>query len=126
MFGLDISYVHPELVHLVWVTIGVVLLLGWLELRGRDALNRFVSTVMQRRLAERPSTGRILARLALILAALLAGVWGLRQPQTSGVPETVSSTKVSADIMVVLDVSKSMLTADAMPDRLERANAEID
>jgi Ca-activated chloride channel family protein len=126
MFGLDVQFQHPGLVHLMWVAAGVVALLGWLELRGRDVLERFVSAVMQRRLAERPTTGRILARLGLILVALIAGVFALMRPQTQGVTETVSSSKVSADIMVVLDVSKSMLAADTAPSRLERAKAEID
>ena len=33
--------------------------------------------------------------------------------------------RVSADIMVVLDVSRSMLADDAAPTRLDRAKAEI-
>jgi Ca-activated chloride channel family protein len=128
MFGLDLdlTFAHPELVHLTWAAAAVVVLLGWLELHRRDVLERFVSAVMQRRLAERPTTGRILARLGLVFVALVAGVLGLMRPQTRGVTETISSSKVSADIMIVLDVSKSMLAGDTAPSRLERAKAEID
>jgi Ca-activated chloride channel family protein len=67
----------------------------------------------------------MLARLGLVLLALLAGVGALMRPQAIGETSSVSSTRASADVIVVLDVSKSMLAEDAAPNRLERAKAEI-
>ena len=46
------------------------------------------------------------------------------RPQTPGGTETIDRG-VQADIMVVLDVSRSMLAEDAAPSRLARAKAEI-
>lgn len=116
---------RPELVHLLWAALAVVLVLGWLDLRGRDRLRRYVSPVMAARLASQASTERRLARLGAIFACLGFGVIALMRPQAPGEVESVRATKVSADIMVVLDVSKSMLAEDAAPTRLARAKAEV-
>jgi Ca-activated chloride channel family protein len=123
--GLDLHFAHPAWVHLLWAVLALVALLLRLELAGRDVLGRFVSPIMQRRLADRPSTGRIALRMGLFGASLALAVLALMRPQTRGVAETVSS-RVQADVAFVLDVSKSMLAEDAPPNRLERAKAEID
>jgi Ca-activated chloride channel family protein len=120
-----LSFVHPYWIHLVWVALAVTGVLAWLELRGRDTLGRFLSETMQRRLSDRPTLGRRLLKLGLVLVSLVAGVLGLMRPQTPGGTEVLSSRRVSADIMVVLDVSRSMLAEDAAPNRLARAKAEI-
>jgi Ca-activated chloride channel family protein len=120
-----VSFASQQWVHLVWVALVLVGLLALLELRARDTLARFVSVVMQIRLTERQSTARRLVKLGLILATLVLGVLGLMRPQTHGGMETLSTRRIAADIMVVLDVSKSMLAEDAAPNRLARAKAEI-
>jgi len=109
----------------MWIVVALVALLSWQELRSRDVLGRFVSRLMQARLAERQSSERRIARLALVFLCLSAAVLALMQPQTKGRTETVSAGRVSADIVIVLDVSKSMLAEDAAPYRLARAKAEI-
>lgn len=126
MLGLDnVTYVHEPLKHLAWAVIAFVVLLFLLESRSRTVLGRFVSPVMQHRLAARPSRQRRVVRLGFILASLLLGTVALMRPQTPGATEAIAAGRVSADIMVVLDVSRSMLADDAAPTRLERAKAEI-
>lgn len=119
------TWLHPERVHLLWLALGATALLAWLELRGREHLARFVSRAMQARLAARATIERRIARLVAICACLCFGVLALMRPQTAGEVESVRTSRVSADIMVVLDVSKSMLAEDAAPSRLARAKAEI-
>jgi Ca-activated chloride channel family protein len=123
--GQGLHFVHPALVHLLWIAVALTALLAWLELRGRDVLGRFLSAVMQRRLADRPTGGRIALRMGLLGASLALGVLALMRPQTRGTTETLSS-RARADVMFALDVSKSMLAEDASPSRLARAKAEID
>ena len=106
------TFLYPELIHLVWAVVALVALLAWLELRGQSALARFLSPVMLIRLSDRPSLSRRIVKLGLILATLVLGVVALMRPQSHGA-EMVSSRRVSSDIMVVLDVSKSMLAEDA-------------
>jgi len=121
----DWVWVHPELVHLVWIAIAVVTLLVFLELRGRDALKRFVSAVMSRRLAHRQSAELRVTRLVFIGGTLLFGIVALMRPQSPAASEKVTASRSSADIIVAIDVSRSMLAEDAAPYRLARAKAEV-
>ncbi|MDB4958439.1 MAG: von Willebrand factor type [Myxococcales bacterium] len=119
---------HPvdvEHVHLVWAVLLLVGLLVVLELRARGAMAEFLSPIMQRRLTARASFDRTLLKLGLVLLSLLCGVGALMRPQARGITETVAASQTSADVMFLLDVSRSMLAEDAAPNRLARAKAEI-
>lgn len=121
----DIAFLHPQLLWLLAPALGVFAILLGFERRQSTLLSRFLSTLMQRRLASRLPPGRRLARRGFIFLTLLCGTLALSRPQSQGELETVRTTQVSADLMVVLDVSRSMLAEDAAPSRLLRAKAEI-
>jgi Ca-activated chloride channel homolog len=114
-----------EWVHLMWVALALVAGLAVLEVRSRGQLVRFLSPVMLRRLAATSSGARVALRLSLLWLSLALGVLALMQPQAPGATETVAASRSAADVMFVLDVSKSMLAEDAAPNRLARAKAEI-
>jgi Ca-activated chloride channel family protein len=122
---IDWTPLYPERIHLVWLVIAVVVGLFLLELRSRDALSTFLSPVMQQRLTAHATFQRSVVRLGLIGLAMLAGVLALMRPQAAGQTENVPMSEASADVMFVLDVSRSMLAEDAAPNRLARAKAEI-
>jgi Ca-activated chloride channel family protein len=89
----------------------------------RRALQRFASWNLLGHLAPPLSWGRPLARLLLIvlcLTALVAAIinprWGEREQQV---------VRRNIDLMVLLDVSRSMLARDIAPNRLERAKVSI-
>jgi Ca-activated chloride channel homolog len=113
------------IIHLMWVALAVVAVLAVLEVRSRDAMQEFLSPVMQRRLAARPSQSRIAARLGLIMFALAFGVIALTRPQATVTAQSVATIDAASDVVFVLDVSKSMLAEDARPNRLSRAKVEI-
>ena len=119
-----VTFANPAWVHLVWLALVFAGVLAWLELRGRDRLGRFVSPAMQARLAHGASTARRALRVTLVLATLLLGIVALMRPQTPGGTE-VAARGAGADIVVALDVSRSMLAQDAAPNRLARAKADI-
>lgn len=119
-----VVFANPAWIHGVWPALALVALLAYLDWRRRDALGRFVAPPMQPRLAQGASLKRRIGRLAFVLATLLFGIVALMRPQTPGGTEAVAR-KVGADVMVVLDVSKSMLAEDAAPNRLARAKADI-
>jgi len=120
-----LSWVHPEAVHLLWPALfGVVVLVG-LELRNRERLSEFLSPLMQSRLCDRVSKWRSVSRLLALGACAFFGVLAIMRPQTTGEVETLAGARLSADVMVALDVSKSMLADDAAPTRLLRAKAEV-
>ena len=122
---IDWQFAEVQRIHLVWLALAIVIVLGVLELRSRSALGAFLSPVMQRRLTAQPTLARLIARLGLILLALLAAIGALMRPQVRGETETVTSFQATADVMFVLDTSRSMLAEDAPPNRLARAKAEI-
>lgn len=121
----DWTWGHRDRVHLLWAVLVLVGIVAALEWHGRDALGRFLSPLMQRRLVTRPSLGRTIARLALLTLAMFAMVLALMRPRSLHAGETVISARFAADVVVVLDVSKSMLAEDVAPNRLVRARAEI-
>jgi len=122
---IDWQFAEVQRAHLVWLALAAVIVLGVLELRGRSALGAFLSPVMQRRLTAQASLGRLAARLGLVLLAMLAAIGALMRPQVRGETETVTAVQATADVMFVLDTSRSMLAEDAPPNRLARAKAEI-
>jgi Ca-activated chloride channel family protein len=121
----DWRFAHVERVHLVWAAVAIVGLLAVLELRSRGALAAFLSPVMQRRLTAQASPARTGVKLGLVLLSLVAAVGALMRPQARGEIETTDAVTSSADVLFVLDVSRSMLAEDAPPNRLARAKAEI-
>lgn len=125
MSDFDFSWAYPERVHWIWLAIAIVVGLGALEVQRADALGRFMSPAMQARLAWRPSRERLWARLALVLVALACGVAALMRPQGRSETEATTQARTTADVIVVLDVSKSMLATDVPPNRLARARIEI-
>lgn len=122
---LNLEWGNRELVHLIWLAVAVTLSIAWLESRGHKSLDRVLSKVMQGRLAQRLGPGQRRLRLLLIFGTQALTILALMRPQTPGGLESVSASRTAADIMVVLDVSKSMLAEDAAPNRLARAKAEI-
>ncbi|MBT37057.1 MAG: hypothetical protein CL938_00720 [Deltaproteobacteria bacterium] len=119
----DLRFAEPAFVHALWVVAASLALLFWLEGRGGRLLGDFVATPMQRRIVRRGPGWRRRARFAAIAVSLTATVVALMRPQWGF--EFVQSRAVGAEIMIALDVSRSMLAEDVAPNRLERAKAEI-
>ena len=118
------DFAAPHWVHLAWPVLAVVVAAAWFELRTGETLAQFMSLPMQARLAWHQTRARRIARLSLFALTLALGVVALMRPQ-SPMGTEVASQNITADIMIVLDVSKSMLAEDAVPNRLARAKAEI-
>jgi len=119
--GLHIA--HPEWVHGFWLWALVVAFLVWRERRGSGSLSRLVGRTLEARLVERPARWRRGVALALQALAGFLMVVALMRPQWG--EHFVATPRVGAEIMIALDVSRSMLADDAKPSRLERAKAEI-
>jgi len=119
----DFRFAQPQFVHAIWAVIAFVSLLFWLERRSGGALDRIVGSGLQSRLVRRPNSWRRYARIVLLGLSAACLVGALMRPQL-GV-RYVAAQRVGAEIMIALDVSKSMLAEDVAPNRLERAKAEI-
>ena len=108
-----LSFAHPEFVHGLWFWACALFAFVLLELRKRDALDRLVGPGLQDRLVVRPSGWRRWARVALLGLSGFSMVLALMQPQCGS--RFVATPRVGAEIMIALDVSRSMLADDAKP-----------
>ncbi len=117
----EMGWLSPmALWHLAWLLPGLCLLSIWGAWRRRRRLAPLLGqdpTALQAKTTLSPGRRRIrfllfLAATALIVVALARPYWGLRILPFSG---------SGRDIMIVLDVSRSMLADDLKPSRLEHA-----
>lgn len=94
----------------------------WLWGRRRR-LRRFGDEALVNELMPSWSRGKLWVRTALLSLAFFFFVIGLSRPQIGA---KLKEHKIKgAEIMIVLDVSNSMLAQDYSPDRLERAKLAI-
>jgi Ca-activated chloride channel family protein len=91
------------------------LLLSW----KKRTVARIGDPSLVRRLISNFSSTRFLVKAGLVLLAFTLVVIGAGNPQKTGKMENVKRKGV--DVMIVLDVSKSMLATDIKPSRLDKA-----
>ncbi|HLX91388.1 MAG TPA: VWA domain-containing protein [Puia sp.] len=92
-----------------------IFILRWKKLTVR----RIGDTRLVKRLMKNYSPVKFLIKFAVVVLAFAAIVVGAANPQQPGKSENINRQGV--DVMVVLDVSKSMLATDVKPSRLEKA-----
>ena len=118
------SFALPQFLYAAIILVPLaILFIIWAERERRKALNKIGQPNLIARLAAAVNgRGRIwkyalwVAGLALLMIALARPQWG--ETKTSAPQQGVQ-------VMVALDVSKSMLTQDIKPNRLDRAKMEI-
>jgi Ca-activated chloride channel family protein len=120
----DIRLNHLESLHWLWAVAGLAAVIVFGFAAKRRDLGRFADHDLRPRLLPYTSwprqylrAGLVVAALVLLVAALIDPRWGVsyRQVQQRGI-----------DLVVVLDVSRSMLAEDARPTRLARAKQYIE
>jgi len=89
----------------------------------RRALAQFGDLALVQKLSATLSRRARAAKSVLILVAVAFLVLALARPQFGSRVEIVRSE--GQDVMVALDVSRSMLAEDVVPNRLERARLEV-
>jgi Ca-activated chloride channel family protein len=111
--------------HRLWLLALVALLAvgGAVSLLRRRAALRAACGALAGRVAPRAGLARPAARLSLSLAGLALLAVALAQPQCG--TRAQLSQRWGADLVVVLDVSRSMEARDVRPSRLERARLEV-
>ncbi len=117
------TFDHPNLLHLLWTVPVLALLYVYGFARKRAALARFASLNLIGQLVPQVSTARQKAKAALTLAAATLLALALAGPRWGSTYEEVQQKGV--DIVIALDVSRSMLAEDIAPNRLERAKLAI-
>lgn len=118
------SFALPQFLYLATILVPLaILFIVWAERERRKALHKIGQPHLIARLAAMVNgRGRVLkyalwvAGLALLLTALARPQWGETK---------TNAPQKGVQVMVALDVSKSMLAEDVKPNRLARAKMEI-
>lgn len=118
-----LQFAHPWVLFLLWLVPPAVAWWVYLLRSRASALGRFMGPEMQARLVPRSGAmragwqiGLAGAGLALLVVAAARPRWGTRE-------ETVLQS--GRDLVIALDVSRSMLATDVHPSRLQRAKADL-
>jgi Ca-activated chloride channel family protein len=120
---MDIQFEHLTYWHLLWGAPALALVYWYGFARKARGLRAFATanlfeqlmpTVSMRR--QRVKAALVLASLALLVVAATGPKWG---------KTIVDVKRQGIDLMVCLDVSRSMLAEDLKPNRLDRAKLEL-
>lgn len=109
---------NPQYLYLLFALIplfvGFVVYMLW----RKRAMQRLGDLEMIENLMPGLAKGRLWIKAVLFHLAIAAVMIGIANPQIGSKPEKVKSYGI--DLMIAIDVSKSMLAQDVKPDRLER------
>ncbi len=112
-----------DALHALWAVPALWAVYYYGFVRRTRALRRFADADLMRRLAPGVSRLRQWTRAALVLAAVLLMTFALVGPRWGEYYEQMQRKGI--DIIVCLDVSRSMLAEDVVPDRLGRAKQDV-
>ena len=112
-----------NMLHLLWVlpVVFAIFMYGWS--RKRKALELFIETGLLDRIYISIDKSKRYFKAVLIILSLAFIIFALTRPSWNPKPEKIE--RKGRDIVFVLDVSKSMLAEDLVPNRLERAKLAI-
>ncbi len=116
-------FAHISLLYLLFLIPVFAGILAWYIWWRKRAMKTFGETAIIGQLMPETSTSKLLFKFILAMLAYTFMVIALADPQTGSKLEKVHRKGI--DIMVVLDVSNSMLAQDIRPDRLERSKQII-
>lgn len=111
---------------MLWLLLGVPALVFFFLLSFRwkkKTMQRFASLELLSKMTRSTSSGRQAGKALMILFGYVFLVLALARPQWGTKLELMSRKGV--DVVVVMDVSNSMLAEDIKPNRLERAKHEV-
>ena len=119
----EIVFDHPRWLLLLWLLLPLGLLAWHAQRRRRAAALAFALAPMAQRLLPPSAPSRPFWRGAAACAAFASLVVAAAGPRFGVFFEPVKER--GADLVVLLDVSRSMLSEDVAPNRLERAKSDV-
>ena len=117
------TFANPQYLVLLTALPLVIGVAYWAARRRTLALDRVGNPSLVRRLTASANAGGRLTQTVLMIAALGLAIVALARPQWGASTQVVERQGVQ--LMVALDVSKSMLAEDLKPNRLTRAKLEV-
>ena len=117
------EYENLDALHALWLIPAMACVFFYGFARREQALRRFADAGLLERIAPGQSRVRRWCKAVLVLLALTAMAAALVGPKWGEYYEDVQRKGI--DILIALDVSRSMLARDVTPNRLERAKQDI-
>jgi Ca-activated chloride channel family protein len=114
-----IKFEYIANLHFIWLALGLVLILGIYISWQKKAITIFAEKQLFQKLSPRYSTFTYYVHFLLIILAVITLSIGLANPQIGTKLETVKREGV--DVMIAVDVSKSMDAKDIAPSRMLKA-----
>lgn len=119
-----IEFIHIQILWLLFL-LPVWAVLAWWHYTGRrKKLRQMIAPGLQPVVVEGKSRLKAVTRTSLQLLGMGCLIMALAQP-VAGV-RTLSGDRAGIDIVIALDVSRSMTATDITPNRLDRAKLAID
>jgi len=120
---MELQFANPWVLYLLWLVPAEAVWWYAMNRRRERALATFVSSAMQAKLLPSSSGTRFAWQTGLVAGGLLLMLVTAARPQWGTREEMVYQR--SRDLVIALDVSRSMLANDVHPNRLQRAKADI-
>jgi Ca-activated chloride channel family protein len=114
-----LSFARPFLLHALWLLPLVAVLFWWSEHKRRAMIVRIVAPKLRAMLAGNASPARRWFRSGCVLGALGLLVVTMAGPRLGY--DTLELPHRGRDVIIAMDVSRSMLAPDVAPTRLQRA-----
>src|SRR3989338_931268 len=116
-------FAQPSMLHLLWAVVAVAAVLRWLTRRREAILRRFAAGSLLPEIVPQRDRRRLLWKDIMMVTVLFFSVLTLARPQWGFQWQEVK--RRGLDILLVVDTSRSMLTADVKPNRLERTKLAV-
>ena len=120
---MEILFENPSTLYWLWGLVPLLLLMLHARSRRNRAAARLLDAPMRSRLLPASGGLRTFLPMALILLSFASLILATSRPRFGVFYEKVSQR--GADLVVLLDVSRSMLSSDVHPNRLERSKSYI-
>ena len=120
---MGIRFGHIEYLSLLWLVFAMAALSVYASWRKRQGLAAFAAVGLHGRLTANVSRGRQRLRQGLVILGVFFIIVALIEPRWGVYYKEMH--RRGRDIVIVLDVSRSMLAEDVSPSRLERAKQAI-
>ena len=119
-----LTFATPAWLNLLWLLPLGFLLFWWAEQRRRALIGRIVAPKLRALLAGNTSPARRWFRNACVLGALSLLAVALAGPRLGY--DTLEVPHKGRDVLIAMDVSRSMLATDVAPTRLQRAKLLVE
>lgn len=119
-----LRFANSSLLHLLWLVPLLVVFYVYVFKAKTRAMKRFGNLELLKRLSQNTSRTRQIAKVVMIIVAVVFMIYSAARPQIGTKLEEVKREGV--DIIVAMDVSASMLAKDIPPSRLSKAKHEVE